>query len=185
LALCLLGCGARTELLEPNPADASVSVHDAHHDVHEEAPPDAPDDVLPDVPSSPLCAVPDAGIAKTVCTNDAKVGIITSSMPSCYVDLVVHPGDQGFVDYACMNDPSTWALAKFPGGTFTGSVQGTMVDLCTGTTFPWSDGCTWASAQRITGDVASGTLLFTYEEQPISGTSCEPPCTAHGSISVQ
>jgi hypothetical protein len=95
LALCLLGCGARTELLEPNPADASVSVHDAHHDVHEEAPPDAPDDVLPDVPSSPLCAVPDAGIAKTVCTNDAKVGIITSSMPSCYVDLVVHPVDLG------------------------------------------------------------------------------------------
>ena len=112
------------------------------------------------------------------------VGFITPSSPTCYVDLLVHEGDQGAVTYAC-NDPSDFATGVFPGGTFPGSVSGTTVNLCSGTTFQWSDGCTWASAQRIYGDVTSGTLTFTYDEQPIQGTGCEPPCTASGTVIVQ
>jgi hypothetical protein len=161
-------------------------VHDAGHDVKHDAPPveDAPDDV-PDVATSPLCAVVDAGIPMSVCTKDVRMGHITLSMASCYVDVVMHEGDQGFLNFACNGDPSIWANAKFPKGTFEGSTSGTVVDLCTGTTFPWSDGCTWASAQRITGDVTSGTLSFTYTEQPISGSGCEPPCSASGPVYVQ
>ncbi len=120
-----------------------------------------------------------------MCTVDVHVGAITPSMGTCFVDTVVHEGDDGFVNFACNGDPSTWAGAKFAKGEFLGSVKGTIVDVCTGTTFPWSDGCTWASAQRITGDLDSGTLSFTYEETPIEGGPCEPPCSAQGTILVK
>ncbi len=181
-SVAIVACGGRSGLDGPSATDASGS-YDAHHDADVIAV-DAPDDVAPDVPSSPLCATFDGGVAKTVCTSDVQVGALEPSSSTCFVDTVVHEGDQGFVNYTCANDPSTWAGAKFATGIFTGAVTGTVVDLCTGTTFPWSDGCTWASAQRITGDLASGVLAFTYEEKPIAGTNCASPCGASGPIYV-
>jgi hypothetical protein len=171
----------------PVEVDASVTdahPHDAAHDVAVDAAPDAP-------PSSPLCAVQDGGPPDHVCSVSVRVGPITPSMITCFVDTVVHEGDVGTVRYACQDAPSDWAVADFDGGEFVGTVKDDatgekeILDLCTGTTFPWSDGCTWASAQRITGGFTSGTLSFTYEEQPIEGTGCEPPCTATATLIVQ
>ncbi len=189
---CVLmsGCGARTELGAPITADASIitdansvdaHVADTGHDVTPIA--DTGADVVP----SPLCAVVDGGVPQSVCTANVHVVNVAPSSVTCYVDTVIHTGDNGTVSYACNGSSSNWAVADFGAGVeFTGSVHdGTVLDLCTGTTFPFSDGCTWASAQRITGDVASGTLSFTYEEQPIAGTGCLSPCSASGTILVQ
>jgi hypothetical protein len=189
LAIVSCGCGARTELGAPIAEDASV--HDARPDAH-----DAGSDVALDVgsdapPSSPLCAATDAGPPAHICSVSVRVGAITPSMATCFVDTVVHEGDVGTVRYACQDAPSLWAVADFDGGEFVGTVKDDSVgvkellDLCTGTTFPWSDGCTWASAQRITGGIMAGKLSFTYEEQPIQGTGCEPPCSATGTLIVQ
>jgi hypothetical protein len=185
LAVALGACAARTGLDAPEEEDASAhdaTTHDASHP--HDAGIDAPI-VFVDASPSPLCASSDAGIPKSVCATNVHVGHITVSMTTCFVDLVVHEGDNGVVSYACNGDPSTWADAIFPDGGFVGTIAGSNVDLCTGTVFPWSDGCTWASAQKITGDLDSGTLSFTYEETPIEGGSCEPPCSAQGTILVQ
>ncbi|HEY1955407.1 MAG TPA: hypothetical protein VGH28_07335 [Polyangiaceae bacterium] len=174
-------CGARTGLGVPLREDASVP--DAHHPLDGGV--DAPIDAEPDVLPSPLCASVDASKPAVICAATVRVGAITiGGSSSCFVDLLVHEGDQGTVSYAC-DGSSEFAAGDFPKGTFPGGVSGTNVDLCSGTTFVWSDGCTWASAQRIAGDVASGTLTFTYDEQPISGDGCDPPCTASGPVIVQ
>jgi hypothetical protein len=75
---------------------------------------------------------------------------------------------------------------SFGGKTFTGASTSGVVDACTGTQFPWNDGCDWTSAQRVTGSLASGTLRFTYGEAPKPGQnkSCAPSCTATGSVRV-
>ncbi len=184
-----LGCGARTELGSPIAEDASVvdakladRVVDTGHDVTPIV--DTGSDVAP---PSPLCAAQDGGAPGSVCSVNVHVVNIAPSSVTCFVDTVIHTGDNGTVSYACNGSSSNWAVADFgPNTEFVGAVHdGTVVDLCTGTTFQFSDGCTWASAQRITGDVSSGTLSFTYEEQPIAGSNCLSPCSASGTLAVQ
>jgi len=182
-------CGARTELGAPIGADASVA--DAHPK-HDAAPDVAqPIDAAPDVPSSPLCAAQDAGPPVDICTVSVRVGAIVPSMSTCFVDTIVHEGDVGTVRYACQDAPSNWAVADFDGGEFVGTATDDstgvkeIVDVCTGTTFTWSDGCTWASAQRISGGIQTGELSFSYDEEPIDGGPCEPPCTATATLIVQ
>jgi len=183
--IALAACGARTELYAPEEEDASVldAAHDAPHDARDE---DAIVDAgIEDAPlPSPLCATFDGAAPTKICTDDVHVGFIDVSMSTCFVDLVIQFGQDGFVNFAC-DGQSQWANAKFPDGGFVGTIEGSTVDLCTGTVFPWSDGCTWASAQRITGDLDSGTLQFTYEETPIEGGPCETPCSAQGTILVE
>ncbi len=185
----LFGCGARTELYvdaEHDAAAPDVHVHDAAKDVTEEDVVDAG----PDVILSPFCEANDAGEPASVCTMQAHVGAVVTQS-GCYVDVVVHDGDTGTVEYAC-DGTSTWARATFNGTTFLGAVHGTFVNICIGTTYPWQDGAfcdyhksTWASAQRIYGDVASGELTFVYDEKQIAGLSCDIACTAQGTIAVQ
>ena len=55
---------------------------------------------------------------------------------------------------------------------------------CSGTMFPWGDGCTWESAQHFRGDPKTGFLTFTYSEMPIKGSGCLPPCTAFATITI-
>jgi hypothetical protein len=180
----LLGvaCGARTGLgvLEPDAdagPDASVR-RDAGRDAARDAP-----DAEPDVVVAPLCN-PNAGpVGANACTRTLKVVSITKSMPSCFVDLVAQPGDNGTLLYDCTPKGNARVIFADP-RVFIGTFDGTGVDVCTGTVFPWSDGCTWRSSQRIMGDPKSGTLSFTYTEEPAQGTGCEPPCTATGVISV-
>ena len=96
------------------------------------------------------------------------------------------------IEYAC-DGVSTWASATFNGTTFAGAVtNGSFVDICIGTIYPWQDGpacnykqSTWASAQRIYGDVATGAVTFVYDEKQIAGNSCDIACTAQGDIAVQ
>lgn len=183
VAALACACGARTGLGVPMREDASV--HDASADVHpKDAAPDA-DDAGPDAPPSPLCAVVDAGPPAQICTVSVRVGVITKSSGTCFVDTIVHTNDVGTIRYACGDAGSDWAVADFDGGSFPGSISGDVVNLCTGTTFPWSDGCTWASAQRIAGGIEAGTLELTYDEQPIEGGTCDPPCGASAPVLVQ
>jgi hypothetical protein len=185
----LVGCGARTELDVPNdaaPPDAKI--HDAAKDVAEEDVADASPDVII---RSPFCTPTDAGKPEKTCIMQGKVGTIVTQ-GGCYVDVVVHEYDEGTIEYAC-DGVSTWASASFNGTTFAGAVtNGTFVDICIGTVYPWEDGpacgykkSTWASAQRIYGDVATGDLTFFYDEQQIAGMSCDIACTAQGDIALQ
>jgi hypothetical protein len=186
-ALSVVACGARSELDVPEIDDASALdvAHVVTHDAAYKA--DAGTDV--DVPLSAFCAVTDAGPPASVCTVNVTVGAMVTQ-GGCYIDVVVHQGDTGTVSYAC-NDPSTWAAATFGTQTFPGSVNGTVVNVCIGTTYPWEDGAacgwarsTWASSQRIYGDVTTGVLTFTYDEQEVTGRSCDIPCTAQAIITV-
>jgi len=184
LSALLVACGARTELVAPPEMDASVDqvAHDAgvDHAIHDAA----TDVVTMDVNPKALCVLPDAGVPKITCTSPLHAGFIPPSSSTCFVDTLVKTHDDGTLTYACNGDPSTYAMATFDGGTFLGTIQGTNVDVCTGTTFPWSDGCTWSSAQHIAGDLSTGTLEFTYAEQPIAGQGCESACSAQGPINV-
>jgi len=189
LLLLLVGCGARTELdvvIHDAGPSADARVHDAVADVTEE---DA-EDAGPDVLLSPFCATGNEVEPANVCTVQANVGTITTQS-GCYVDIVVHEGDTGTVEYAC-DGKSTWARAKFNGTTFLGTVSGSFVNICIGTVYPWTDGpacnyhqSTWASAQRIYGDLASGELTFVYDEKQVSGMSCDIACTAMGALAIQ
>jgi len=184
----VLGCGARTELDVPHDASApDVKHHDASMDVAEEDVGDAG----PDVILSPFCTPPDAGKPEKTCIMQGTVGTIVTQS-GCYVDVVVHEYDTGTIEYAC-DGVSTWASATFNGTTFAGAVtNGSFVDICIGTIYPWQDGpacnykqSTWASSQRIYGDVATGGLVFVYDEKQIAGNSCDIACTAQGDIAVQ
>ena len=184
----VLGCGARTELDVPRDASApDAKIHDAAKDVAEEDVVDAG----PDMILSAFCTPSDAGKPAKTCTMQGKVGTIVTQS-GCYVDVVVHEYDTGTIEYAC-DGVSTWASASFNGTTFAGAVQdGTFVDICIGTVYPWVDGpacgykkSSWASAQRIYGDVTTGDLTFVYDEQEIAGSSCDIACTAVGDIALQ
>jgi hypothetical protein len=117
------------------------------------------------------------------CSTTLVAGSITANDPDCYVDIQVMSGQTGALNYACSGGG---ALASFGGNSFTGSYIDGNVDICFGTVFPWEDGCTWESAQTITGSLASGQLEFNYVEQPEPGqVGCYTPCTASGVITVQ
>jgi hypothetical protein len=92
-------------------------------------------------------------------------------------------GQMGTLAYSC-NGGS--ALGTFGAEMLPGAFTAGDVDICFGTTFVFSDGCTWESAQTITGSLASGTLEFSYVEQPAPDQfGCDSPCTASGTIAVQ
>jgi hypothetical protein len=186
--LLLVGCGARTELdviRDAGPADAH-----AHHDAVADVVDEDVEDAGPDVLLSPFCATGNEVEPASVCSVQATVGTI-GTQSGCYVDIVVHEGDTGVVEYAC-DGKSTWARATFNGTTFLGTINGSFVNICIGTVYPWTDGAfcdyhksTWASAQRIYGDVASGELTFVYDEKQVSGMSCDIACTAVGALAIQ
>jgi len=82
--------------------------------------------------------------------------------------------------YPCSGDGP--AKVTFGAASFDGADEGGKVTACTGTQFDWADGCTWTSAQTVTGSVASGTLRFTYGEAPKSRAST---CASTGSLRVE
>jgi hypothetical protein len=193
-AMVLLGaslvaaCGARTSLPSsddsPLVADAGVvdaaqdAIADAAHDGSREAEPfDAG-------PPPEICTPPEGGVALTTCQRSLVVTSLLRSNPRCFVDAVVAVGQQGLLIYPCNADGP--ATITFGTRGFTGAYIGGVVDVCTGTTFPWSDGCQWTSAQRIVGPLASGALAFTYAEAPAQGQSaCLRPCSAQGTLQLQ
>jgi hypothetical protein len=187
--LLMTACGARTDpgghALEPEDAGFDASVQDATRDAPKDAQRDSPPDSPPliDASGPALCVVADAGGPPfpTACGVSAKMTSFTLSSPSCFVDVAVKLAEPGAITFFC---DGGYASANFGHGDFLGNFTGKTYDVCIGTTFIYSDGCTWKSAQRITGDPASGHLTFTYEEAPVSGTGCASPCNATGVITL-
>jgi hypothetical protein len=173
--LVLGGCGARTGLLWPK-GDSSDGPRDAAQDV--------PRDLGDDIVIKPLCATDAGSIGANPCKRSLKVGTITVSMPTCYIDLAMKYADVGTLLYDCSPTGAASATFSTP-RVFFGTYDGSKVDICTGTIFHWSDGCIWSSSQRISGDPKGKTLTFTYTEKPAKGGSCMPPCTATGPISIE
>ncbi len=190
-ALLVVGaCGSKTGLdVEGAPADLGVSADagaDAHRDAGVDSRIDAdadapPPNLSPPAPPDLICTARDAGIgAGATCTRPLTVTAFKRSSPSCYVDTGFDVGSEGVLTYPCAGGV---AAIIFAAHTFEGVVIDGLVDVCVGTTFPWSDGCTWQSTQRVEGSAASGPLTLTYAEAPAAGQSCASPCTASALIS--
>lgn len=137
------------------------------------------------VSTSPAtCAPPPPATASgPMCTRSVVV-VKLEAPPGCFTDTVVKSGQHGTLTAPCEGDgPATLA---FGSRSFHGAAKSGRVDVCTGTEFPWSDGCAWTSAQHVSGSVADGTLRFSYGEAPKPGQqSCAPACGATGTVRIE
>ena len=115
-----------------------------------------------------------------MCSRSVLVTSLTRSSPSCFTDNVVAAGQKGTLTFPCEGDGP--AVLQVGSSSFEGVESDGHVDVCTGTRFPWADGCTWTSAQRVSGDVKTGEFVFTYGEAPMAGRSCAPACSATGTV---
>jgi hypothetical protein len=117
------------------------------------------------------------------CQRTVRLSAV-STRPTCYVDTVAHAGDTGTLTFPCEGDGE--ATLTFGNRAFAGASVGGTINVCTGTEYPWSDGCKWTSAQRVTGTIASGTLRFTYGEAPKAGEhDCWSACDATATVRVE
>ena len=119
----------------------------------------------------------DAGCAVTL-----SVGTIVPTPSSCWIDQKVSN-----VTTTLSWDCKTGAAEADFDVPFEGTVDPNgNVSIQATTTFPWSDGCTWESAQVIAGQLSSKALTYSYSEHPIQGTSCAPDyCKSTATVSVQ
>jgi hypothetical protein len=118
-----------------------------------------------------------------MCSETVRVTSLTRSSPSCFTDNVVNVGQVGTLSFPCAGDGE--ATLRFGALAFEGAEIDGRASVCTGTQFPWSDGCTWTSAQRVSGDVRSGALRFDYGEAPKAGErGCMSACSATGTLAV-
>jgi hypothetical protein len=204
-AAALVACGARTDLGTAENADATIDVDE---DTYLDGGRDVSVDVLlcPVAPWSSRPTIP--GPCPPVCgqTPGLTVGPITVSSPTCDVNLVLQEGERGDLGRPCCNDhycqwPTPFDAgglqifaelgATLPQVIFYGTIDNSgVMSVCAGTTFVGSDGCTWATAQTITGPTPAaceddvGPFTFSYEEQPVAGTNCHPACTATAPIFI-
>lgn len=118
-----------------------------------------------------------------MCSQRVTVASFQVVRASCYVDTEIEHGAEGTLYVPCEGDGE--ATLTFGSMTFEGSIAGGRIDVCAGTEFVWQDGCTWTSAQRVSGKLSDGVLAFAYGEAPKAGESgCANACTANGSIHV-
>ena len=103
---------------------------------------------------------------------------------SCFVDTVMKMGQTGTLSFPCEGDGE--ARLTFGKKSFAGASIGGRLEMCAGTEYPFSDGCRWTSAQRVTGRVAMQSLSFSYGEAPKAGQhkSCASACSATGTVRV-
>ena len=130
-------------------------------------------------PAPPDCARPPQ---TTGCVTIARVvaSDFELSSPSCYVDSIIRTGAVGRLQQCAGGS----AVIVFDKGVFAASFDGTNVDACTSSRFPFSDGCTWQSLQRIEGPLRD-KLVFTYSETHVEGKSCaSSSCRAHATLTV-
>ena len=108
----------------------------------------------------------------------------TPSSPSC-VDFPVEKSSEGRIEYPCNGGLVSATLGSI---TFSGSVANGDVYL-TGSVIigpeQSPDDCTWRTDHLIQGNVASGTLSYSYSENFISGVDCWTPCTEVGTIAIR
>lgn len=136
------------------------------------------------VSTSPSVCTPPKGGAGSgpKCKRRVVINAITTRL-SCFVDTVAKDGQEGTLTFPCSGDGE--ATLTFGTRSFSGSEVGGQINVCTGTEYPFGDGCTWTSAQRVTGSIASGTLRFTYGEAPRPGQhNCASACEAHGTVRI-
>ncbi len=139
-----------------------------------------------DVSTSPaVCAAPKSPATHVAMCTRSVVVTSLSVEPGCFTDTVVSKGQRGTLTFACDGDGP--ATAVFGPHSFTGVVHEGSLDTCTGTEYPWSDGCRWTSAQHLSGSVSSGSLSFVYGEAPKAGPHppCLPACWARGTVDVE
>jgi hypothetical protein len=135
--------------------------------------------------SRAVCAAPKSNVTgAAMCKRSVVVASLTRES-GCFVDTVFEQGQRGTLTFAC--DGEGPATVVFGGHSFTGVVHEGGLDACTGTEYPWQDGCRWTSAQHLSGSVSSGTLAFTYGEAPKAGPhpQCLPACWANGTLTVE
>jgi hypothetical protein len=116
------------------------------------------------------------------CVAALFVTSVTRSSSVCFVDLALRESQTARLEYDCGGGGAR--LVAPDGRAFSGTFDGSRVEVCFGTEFDWMDDCRWSSAQRITGNVAEGMLEMTYTEAPIAGINCFMPCSAVGDIRV-
>jgi hypothetical protein len=115
--------------------------------------------------------------------------VVLSSLdvaPSCFVDTIMKVGETGTLFYPCEGDGEvklTFGRKSFGGASISGKL-----DMCAGTEYPFSDGCKWTSAQRVTGRLTGDHLTFSYGEAPKVGQQkkfCASACSATGVVRVK
>jgi hypothetical protein len=167
--IMLASCGPTTATVElhvdplpPSPVATAVATSAPQH-----------------VPTDAMC-VPH-GVSLSGCRTIAhvRIGPITPSRSSCYVDTIVRTGGEGEL-LACPDN----AVIRMENGNFIGAINDDRIDTCTSTTFHFTDGCDWRSIQRISGSTKLG-MYFTYREGPVSGDQCaSSSCTARGRVEI-
>jgi len=164
----------------PEPRVAPLATHAP---VHRARPMRGGDSPTPGAPA--LCTPPHAQASTgPMCSRTVVVRSLTRSSPGCFTDDAISVGERGTLTYPCAGDGP--AKLTFDRASFEGAKNDAKLSVCTGTQFAWADGCTWTSAQTVSGSIESGTLRFTYGEAPkgAAGT-CASACTATGSLRVE
>jgi len=110
-----------------------------------------------------------------------SVGAVKPTPASCWIDQQV-ANQTATLEWACDSGEATASFEVL----FVGTVRAGVVALEATTIFPWSDGCTWQSRQRIDGALASGSLTYSYSEEPVEGSGCAPAyCKATAQVLVK
>lgn len=137
------------------------------------------------VSTSPsVCTPPKGGPGHGPKCRRSVVLTSLSTPLSCYVDTVAKQGQRGTLTFPCDGDGE--ARLTFGSRSFVGAAVGGKIDMCTGTEYPFGDGCKWTSAQRVSGSIAEGTLSFTYGEAPKPGQGvCATACEATGVVRIE
>jgi hypothetical protein len=123
--------------------------------------------------------VVDTDCAAGTCTATLDVSEVSLSSATCFVDGL-QSGAAGTLRMPCGGGS---VAAQFGSMRFVGKVTGGALSLEANTEYPYRDGCTWKTKQRLSGSPGSGTLTYAYEEVAV-GKDCLTPCTATGSVRV-
>ena len=120
------------------------------------------------------------GSTGTDCEREITMGGLTiSPAATCFVNEHVS-NQKTTLKFACNGGAAT---ASFGTHVFTGSVTGNQISLTDAEPFVFNS-CDWKSTEKITGDLDSGTVTYSYTEKPV--VSCtDTPCTAGGTVTVK
>ena len=139
------------------------------------------DDAATDASAPPIfgdAAARDATGSGTSCERDITLGKVSISNQACFVNEHVS-NKKTKLAFACAGGA---ASATFDGHVFVGTITGDVIALADVETFTFNS-CQWQSTEKIDGDLAKGTLTYSYAEKPVV-TCPDTPCTAGGSVSV-
>jgi hypothetical protein len=124
------------------------------------------------------CQVAASAQPGSTCKVKVTIGSFVLSNMLCTVDAPFQVGDTGDLTFACDKGPAKLVFAK---GEFTGTSDMCVLHLTRTTQFPFQDGCTWQSDQKMDGTLGM-KLKYTYSEKPISGQFCSMPCTVDADL---